>query len=61
MDRRTVLQVAAAWVVARPLPAAAPGATVANFFRYVDGGYYDGGRFHRTVRLDNSSSRSAVS
>jgi peptidyl-prolyl cis-trans isomerase A (cyclophilin A) len=26
----------------------APG-TVANFLRYVDGGFYDGGRFHRTV------------
>jgi acyl-homoserine-lactone acylase len=26
-------------------------ATVANFLRYVDGGHYDGGRFHRTVRL----------
>ena len=27
--------------------------TVANFLRYVDAGHYDGGRFHRTVRLDN--------
>jgi peptidyl-prolyl cis-trans isomerase A (cyclophilin A) len=27
--------------------------TTANFLRYVDGGYYEGGRFHRTVRLDN--------
>jgi peptidyl-prolyl cis-trans isomerase A (cyclophilin A) len=25
-------------------------ATSANFLRYVDGGFYDGGRFHRTVR-----------
>ena len=32
----------------------APG-TVANYLRYVDGGLYDGGRFHRTVRLDNQS------
>src|SRR5215470_4951785 len=24
--------------------------TAANFLRYVDGGYYEGGRFHRTVR-----------
>jgi peptidyl-prolyl cis-trans isomerase A (cyclophilin A) len=24
--------------------------TAANFLRYVDGGLYDGGRFHRTVR-----------
>jgi peptidyl-prolyl cis-trans isomerase A (cyclophilin A) len=27
--------------------------TAANFLRYVDAGFYDGGRFHRTVRLDN--------
>ena len=27
--------------------------TAANFLRYVDEGYYDGGRFHRTVRRDN--------
>jgi peptidyl-prolyl cis-trans isomerase A (cyclophilin A) len=28
-------------------------ATSANFLKYVDAGLYDGGRFHRTVRLDN--------
>jgi peptidyl-prolyl cis-trans isomerase A (cyclophilin A) len=28
-------------------------ATVANFLRYVDGGFYDGGRFHRTVTPGN--------
>lgn len=28
----------------------APG-TTENFLRYVDAGHYDGGRFHRTVRL----------
>ncbi len=28
-------------------------ATAANFLRYVDGGFYNGGRFHRTVKLDN--------
>lgn len=28
-------------------------ATVANFLKYVDGGRYDGGRFHRTVRAGN--------
>ena len=33
-------------------PARAPG-TVANFLRYVDEGMYDGGRFHRAVRMDN--------
>jgi peptidyl-prolyl cis-trans isomerase A (cyclophilin A) len=27
--------------------------TAANFLRYVDGGFYRGGRFHRTVTLDN--------
>ena len=27
--------------------------TVANFLKYVDGKYYDGGQFHRTVTLDN--------
>jgi len=75
VDRRTLLQVVAAWLVARPLPAAASGDNVvlltslgeieievdavrapltgANFLRYVDAGHYDGGRFHRTVRLDN--------
>ncbi len=28
-------------------------ATVANFLHYVKGGFYDGGRFHRTVTLAN--------
>jgi peptidyl-prolyl cis-trans isomerase A (cyclophilin A) len=32
--------------------AAAPG-TAANFLAYVDGGHYDGGRFHRTVTMEN--------
>src|SRR5262245_20911783 len=27
--------------------------TAANFLRYVDGGHYDGGVFHRTVTLAN--------
>jgi peptidyl-prolyl cis-trans isomerase A (cyclophilin A) len=35
------------------LNAAQAPATVANFLRYVDGKYYDGGRFHRTVSPDN--------
>jgi len=35
-------------------PEAAP-ITVANFLRYVDGGYYDSGRFYRVVRLDNQA------
>jgi peptidyl-prolyl cis-trans isomerase A (cyclophilin A) len=29
--------------------------TTSNFLSYVDRGFYDGGRFHRTVRLDNQS------
>jgi peptidyl-prolyl cis-trans isomerase A (cyclophilin A) len=33
-------------------PAKAP-VTVANFLRYVDGGFYDGGRFHRSVTPKN--------
>lgn len=27
--------------------------TSANFLKYVDGGFYDGGRFHRVIRPDN--------
>ena len=27
--------------------------TVANFLRYLDGGYYNGGAFYRVVRMDN--------
>jgi peptidyl-prolyl cis-trans isomerase A (cyclophilin A) len=27
--------------------------TAANFLKYVDGGLYDGGRFHRATRADN--------
>jgi peptidyl-prolyl cis-trans isomerase A (cyclophilin A) len=33
-------------------PANAP-ATTANFLKYVDAGHYDGGTFHRTVKMDN--------
>ena len=29
--------------------------TAANFLKYVDGGLYDGGRFHRTVRPDTET------
>jgi len=35
------------------LDAAKAPATVANFLKYVDAKFYDGGRFHRTVTLDN--------
>jgi peptidyl-prolyl cis-trans isomerase A (cyclophilin A) len=27
--------------------------TAGNFLKYVDGGFYDGGRFHRVTRADN--------
>lgn len=33
-------------------PAKAPN-TTANFLKYVDAGHYDGGTFHRTVKMDN--------
>src|SRR6187402_1717956 len=33
-------------------PVKAPG-TTANFLRYVDAGHFDGGVFHRTVKMDN--------
>ena len=32
-------------------------ATVANFLRYVDAGRYKGGRFHRTVTMDNQQDK----
>ncbi|HJZ53855.1 MAG TPA: peptidylprolyl isomerase [Gemmataceae bacterium] len=35
------------------LDAAKAPNTVANFLKYVDGKFYDGGRFHRTVTPDN--------
>lgn len=33
-------------------PTKAPN-TTANFLKYVDAGHYDGGTFHRTVKMDN--------
>jgi peptidyl-prolyl cis-trans isomerase A (cyclophilin A) len=30
--------------------------TAGNFLKYVDGGFYDGGRFHRATRADNYTS-----
>ncbi len=33
-------------------PSKAP-VTVENFLKYVDGGFYSGGRFHRTVTMEN--------
>ncbi len=40
--------------------AARAPATAANFLRYVDARRYDGGGFHRTVRLDNQPGKSAL-
>jgi peptidyl-prolyl cis-trans isomerase A (cyclophilin A) len=40
-------------VVEVQLDAARAPATVANFLKYVDGGRYNGGAFHRTVKMDN--------
>jgi peptidyl-prolyl cis-trans isomerase A (cyclophilin A) len=34
--------------------------TAANFLRYVDAKMYDGGRFHRAVRLDNQVRKDVV-
>jgi peptidyl-prolyl cis-trans isomerase A (cyclophilin A) len=34
--------------------------TVANFLRYVDAKMYDGGRFHRAVRLDNQARKDVL-
>jgi peptidyl-prolyl cis-trans isomerase A (cyclophilin A) len=56
-DQGTVdvaIETALGVIIVRPEEAAAP-ITTANFLYYVDGGFYDGGRFHRTVRLDNQS------
>jgi peptidyl-prolyl cis-trans isomerase A (cyclophilin A) len=40
-------------------PVRAP-VTAANFLRYVDADRYDGGRFHRTVRLDNQPGKDVL-
>ena len=40
-------------VVEVQLDASRAPVTVANFLKYVDGGHYDGGAFHRTVKMDN--------
>jgi peptidyl-prolyl cis-trans isomerase A (cyclophilin A) len=36
----------------------APG-TASNFLKYVDGGFYNGGEFHRAVRPDNETRKDA--
>lgn len=49
-----VLETAFGEIAIRLDQAQAPG-TVENFLFYVDGGFYNGGRFHRTVTADNNS------
>ena len=39
------------------LDAARAPITVANFLKYVDGGFYDGGRVHRSARLETQAAR----
>ena len=34
-------------------------ATAANFLKYVDGGFFDGGQFHRSARLETQADRAA--
>ena len=49
---RVVIETNHGNIVLELYPDKAP-ATVANFLRYVDGGFYADGSFHRTVHQDN--------
>lgn len=49
---RVRVQTALGDIVLELDPARAPN-TTANFLKYIDAGHYDGGTFHRTVKLDN--------
>jgi peptidyl-prolyl cis-trans isomerase A (cyclophilin A) len=49
---RLVIETSAGPITVEVDSARAP-ITVANFLRYVDSGAYSGGRFHRTVTMDN--------
>jgi peptidyl-prolyl cis-trans isomerase A (cyclophilin A) len=49
---RVLVQTELGDIVIEVDPVKAP-ITTANFLKYVDGGHYDGGMFHRTVKLDN--------
>src|SRR5262245_58135900 len=42
------------------LDAARTPKTVANFLKYVDGKFYDGGRFHRTVTPGNQPNSKVI-
>src|SRR4051812_30917358 len=48
-----VLIVTALGEIEVELDAAHAPVTTTNFLRYVDGHFYDGGRFHRAVKPDN--------
>ena len=49
---RVVVQTDLGAIVLEVDAAHAPN-TAANFLRYLDAGHYDGGTFHRTVKMDN--------
>ena len=49
---RVVVQTELGDIVIEVDSAKAPG-TAANFLKYVDAGHYNGGLFHRTVKMDN--------
>lgn len=49
---RVLVETSLGEIVIELFPDRAP-VTVANFLRYLDGGHFDGGQFHRTVHLDN--------
>ncbi|PCI51692.1 MAG: peptidylprolyl isomerase [Alphaproteobacteria bacterium] len=49
---RIIMQTSAGDIGLELYPEKAP-VTVRNFLKYVDGGYYGGGRFYRVVRADN--------
>ncbi len=49
---RVVVQTELGAIVLEVDTARAPN-TAANFLRYLDAGHYDGGTFHRTVKMDN--------
>ncbi len=49
---RVVVQTELGAIVLEVDTASAPN-TAANFLRYLDAGHYDGGTFHRTVKMEN--------
>jgi peptidyl-prolyl cis-trans isomerase A (cyclophilin A) len=49
---RVLVQTELGGIVVEVDPAKAP-VTSANFLRYVDAGHYNGGMWHRTVKMDN--------